>query len=125
LRLLQRDNRRVNRGVALLDKTTREEHWYQYLRAEVRRANSYDPVDGPAFVPSPETDRYAPAAASRFFVHEDSDELVHSALVHDDTELQADAITAGDGFRATITDVRDECTSGRGLSPVWVLEGDG
>jgi hypothetical protein len=118
LNLLRADRRRGNAGVAVLETMAQEEHWYRYLRLEKRLD---DEADGPAFIPSPETDRYAPAAAARFFAHEEAEEVRYSALIHDDSEIQADAIAAGDAFRGRIVKVRDE-GRGRGTEPVWVLE---
>ena len=54
---------------AALSKFVREsltEHRLQYRRLERKKD---DQEDGPAFTPSPETDRYPAAAASRFYVH--------------------------------------------------------
>jgi hypothetical protein len=118
IELLRSDTRRVNSGVATLEEMARSEHWYRYLRLE-KHIN--DEADGPAFVPSPETDRHAAAAAARFFAHEESEEVRYAALIHDDSEIQADAIAAGDAFRAKILKAWDE---GRGHStkPVWLLE---
>ena len=45
---------RENAGVERLADATMEEHWYQYLRMELRQNDSQD---GVAFTPSPETDR--------------------------------------------------------------------
>jgi hypothetical protein len=72
-------------------------------------------------VPSPETDRYAPAAAARFFAHEEAEEVRYGALIHDDSEIQAEAIAAGEAFRGRILRVRDEAP-GRGTKPVWQIQ---
>jgi len=119
IRLLRSDGRRVNSGAARLEAASREEHWYRYLRIE-RRIN--DDTDGPAYVPSPETDRYAAPAAARFFTHEESEEVRYGALIHDDTELQADAIADGEALRGTIVRVRDDNPHGRAQTPVWTIE---
>jgi hypothetical protein len=119
IRILQRDRRRVNRGVATLEELTRAEHWYQYLRLEHRLD---DERDGPAFIPSPETDRHAAAAAARFFIHEDCEAIRYNALIHDDSETQEDAIASGDAFRARIVKVEDRGPAKR-TDPFWTLEG--
>lgn len=119
IKLLRADRRRANSGVARLEAASRDEHWYRYLRIE-RRIN--DAADGPPFVPSPETDRYAAPAAARFFTHEESEELRYGALIHDDTELQADAIADGEALRGIIVTVRDDSAGGRAQIPVWTIE---
>jgi hypothetical protein len=117
--LLRRDGRRVNRGVEILEDLAREEHWYQYLRLE-HRLN--DEQDGPAFIPSPETDRHPSAAAARFFIHEDCEAIRYNALIHDDREIQEDAIASGDAFRAMVVRIEDR-GSGTKTIPIWTLEG--
>lgn len=118
IRYLRADKRRVNDGVSELEKASNQELWYQYLRME-RRSDADD--DGPAFVASPETDRYPVAASSRYFIHEASEELRLAALIHDDPELQDEAIAAGDAIRGNIVAVRDE-EPGRKTVPVWTIE---
>ena len=115
---LRADKRRVNRGVSELEKASNQELWYQYLRME-RRSDDGD--DGPVFVASPETDRYPAAASSRYFVHEASEELRVAALIHDDPELQDEAIADGEAIRGEIIAVRDE-EPGRRTVPVWTIE---
>jgi hypothetical protein len=115
---LRGDKRRVNRGVSELEKASNQELWYQYLRME-RGSDGDD--DGPAFVASPETDRYPAAASSRYFVHEASEELRLAALIHDDPELQDEAIADGEAIRGKIIAVRDE-DPGRRTVPVWTIE---
>jgi hypothetical protein len=110
--------RRVNRAVATLVGAGLSEQWYQHTRVELR-LNSDD--DGPAFVPSVETDRHPAAAASRYHIQEASQELLESALVHDDAELLAEAIADGDAFTGDIVKVSDE-GNGRATIPIWVVE---
>jgi hypothetical protein len=97
------------------------EHQLQYRRLE---QNKDDNEDGPAFTPSPETDRHPAAAASRFYVHEASEEHFDSLMVHDDRELQARLVATGEAIAGTIVDVRDE-GAGRRTVPVWVVESKG
>lgn len=122
IRTLRDDARRPNFGLRALVDASKSEHWYQYLRIE-RAVDAED--DGPAFSPSPETDRYPAAAASRFFVCEDSEELRLSALIHHDHDVLDEAIADGEAIRATITAVVDERPTPRTMQPVWTLEGDG
>jgi hypothetical protein len=115
---LRNEKRAVNEGVSVLEKASNQELWYQYLRME-RRGDADD--DGPGFVASPETDRYPAAAGSRYFVHESSEELRLAALIHDDEELQDEAIAEGEAIRGKIVSVRDE-DPGRKTVPVWTIE---
>jgi len=121
MRLIADDPRDYNAGVALLEREAKREHWYQYLRLERRED---DVQDGPAFTPSPETDRFPAAAAARYYVHAASEDFRLSALLHDDGELQDEVIAAGDGVRGEITAVRDEGT-GYAKTPVWTVVAPG
>lgn len=114
---LSTDKRRRNSGLDLLIKGANQEHWYQYVRLEHRIGA---PEDGPAFIPSPETDRHPAAAASRYYVHEASAEQRAAILLHDDRQMQAEAIGRGEAFRGKILSVDDEGT-GKALVPVWVV----
>ncbi len=115
---LQSDPREVNRGVIELRAAYRNEHWYQYLRREV---NLPDDSERPAPAPSPATDRNPEAAAARYHAHEASAERLYHALVHDDRELQAQAVAEGEAIFGTIADVWDE-GPGRRTIPVWAVE---
>lgn len=121
IQVLRKDEREVNPGVADLRRASASEHWFQYLRLE---QDLNDDKDGPAFIPSPETDRYPAAAASRFFVHEDSEELRIGMLIHHDADIRAEAVAEGEAVVGAITRVEDEGT-GRKTIPVWTIEGDG
>jgi len=121
--LLNADDRRTNAGVPRLVSATADEQWYQYTRLELRMT---DNEDGPAYFPSVETDRNASAAASRFFVHNSSADLMEGLLVHDDAELLAEAVASGDAFMGKVLEVRDDAPErvGRGrraTRPVWVV----
>lgn len=109
---------RENRGVALLSAASLEEHWYQYVRMELRQDDTHD---GVAFAPSPETDRNPAAAASRYFVQQASDDFAIAALIHDDEELQREALLRGDGIRGKCVQVRDD-GNGRSIRAVWTLD---
>jgi len=115
---LRKNGLRENTGVARLSDATMEEHWYQYLRMELRHN---DLQDGIAFTPSPETDRNPAAAASRYLVQQASEDYYLSALIHDDEELQKVALLSGDGIRGRCVDVRD-VGNGRSIRAVWTLE---
>lgn len=118
--VIRHDGRRPNAGLAVLEKATRDEHYRQYQRIEHRID---DPDDGPAFVPSPETDRNPAAAASRFYVQEASQQLLEGLLVHDDRELQAEMVAEGKAIRGKIVAVRDE-NPGRRTVPIWTVDAD-
>jgi hypothetical protein len=109
---------RENRGVVNLAKGSLEEHWFQYLRMELGRD---DPHDGGAFTPSPETDRNPAAAASRYFVQQASEEFFLAALIHDDEELQREAVMSGDGIQGECVAVRDEGEGTRSMNAVWTV----
>lgn len=109
---------RENAGVVRLSEATMEEHWYQYLRMEIRYNDSQD---GVAFTPSPETDRNPAAAASRYLVQQASEEFHLSALIHDDEELQQVSLLSGDGIRGVCVDVQDVGT-GRAIRAVWTID---
>jgi len=119
--VLRADKRRENLGLPVLVNASMEEHRLQYRRIE---QEIDDNQDGPAFRPSPETDRYPSAAGSRFYVHEASQELRDHLLVHDDRELQAELVAAGEAVAGTIVAVRDE-GEGKKCIPVWVIESNG
>lgn len=123
LATLRDDPRRVNEGVERLVIETAKEQWHQHTRLEHKL---HSDEDGPAFFPSVETDRHPAAAASRFFVHNSSADLVEGLLVHDDRELLAEAIAEGDAIKGEIVEVWDEAPvrGGRGRAstrPVWVI----
>ena len=99
---LRADGRRANRGVAQLVDEALAEQWHRYTHPELRRAEGVGP---PPFTPSPETDRDPAAAGARYLAHLASASLVESVLLHDDPELQEEAIARGDGFRGTIEEV--------------------
>src|SRR5690606_28824641 len=115
---LRADPRRMNSGIKVLVTEGLKEQWYQHTRIEL---NVADAADGPAFVASPETDRYPAAAGSRYQVHLASAELRDSVLLHDDREMQAEAIAQGDAFRGKIVKVEDR-GEGRKSSPYWTIE---
>jgi hypothetical protein len=121
LRVLRNDPRRENQGLAVLMRESMAEHRLQYRRMERKKD---DADDGPAFTPSPETDRHPSAAGSRYYVHEASQDLRDTLLVHDDRELQAELVATGRAIAGTIIDVRDE-GQGRKTCPVWVVESNG
>jgi hypothetical protein len=121
LNVLKADKRRENLGLAQLMAASLDEHSMQYRRIE-RKIDDKD--DGPAFRPSPETDRHPSAAGSRFYVHEASQELRDLLLVHDDRELQAELVARGEAVSGTIIAVRDEGNRKKTI-PVWTVESNG
>lgn len=119
IELLRRDPRPTNYGVHALRAASVDEYGYQYLRME---RSVRDSSDGPAYTPSPETDRHPAAAAARFFVHENSEQLRAACLTQHDADLRAEALAAGAGFKARIVRVEDQGV-GRSTVPIWTLEG--
>jgi hypothetical protein len=118
--VLKSDRRRENRYLQKLVDESMKEHVLQYRRIEAKHD---DMEDGPAFTPSPETDRYPAAAGSRYYIQQASEELKELLLIHDDREMQAEVIAAGEGIAGKIVDVWDE-GEGRKKVPVWLVETD-
>ena len=116
--VLRADRRKENSKLPGFVEESMREHRLQYRRVEQNRD---DEEDGPAFTPSPETDRYPAAAASRFYVHEASEDHFDRLLVHDDRELQARLVATGEAIAGAIVDVRNEGW-GRRTIPVWVVD---
>ncbi|MYC87156.1 MAG: hypothetical protein F4X22_02820 [Gemmatimonadales bacterium] len=114
---LRADGRRTNRGVGRLIDAALEEQWHEHTQPELRHAAGADP---PPFTPSPETDRDAAAAGARYMAHLASASLAEAVLLHDDEELQDEAIARGDGFRGTIADVEDR-SRGRWMRTAWTV----
>lgn len=115
--LIVDDPRPVNGGVSTLVNETLESQWWHYVHPEqgaIARG-------GERFLPSAETDFAARGAAERYFRHDASADRMFAALVHDDIELEAEAISSGRAFRGTVTKVWDE-GSGRKKIPVQRIE---
>lgn len=118
---LRNDPRGTNSGVAVLVSDTADDQWEEFNKAEAQAA-----AGEKAFFASVDTDRLALTAASRFMKHELAAETVERVLVHDDTELLAEAVAAGDALFGEIVEVRDDAPlptgRGRGATrPVWVV----
>jgi hypothetical protein len=118
IEVIKTDRRGENSGLPKFVGESLKEHRLQYRRME---QNQDDAEDGPAFTTSPETDRYPAAAASRFYVHEASEEYLEAMMLHDDRELQGQLVGTGEAICGTIVDVWDE-GEGRKTVPVWVVE---
>jgi hypothetical protein len=118
---METDKRIENRYLGRLVQESMKEHTLQYRRIEAKQDDS---EDGPAFIPSPETDRYPAAAGSRYYVQQASEELRDLLLVHDDREMQAQLVAAGEAIAGTIVEVSDE-GEGRRKVPIWIVETDG
>jgi len=121
VRVIESDKRRENRGLQKLIGVSLDEHYRQYLRLEGRLEDS---EDGPAFTPSPETDRHPAAAGSRYYVAQSSAELRDFMLVQDDRELLADLVADGEAVDGTIMDVTSS-KDGRKQTVLWTVESDG
>lgn len=116
---LRADARRTNRGVPQLVEDALEAQWRGHTHRELVHV---DGDDGPSSTPSPETDRNPAAAGARYMAHLTSASLAESLLLHDDPELQDEAIARGNGFRGTITGIRPHQT-GRWIRTVLTIEG--
>jgi hypothetical protein len=116
--VLRKDRRRENNGLKELVAAAAEEQWEG--QTVVEKGFRGEPDGYRRFV-ALETDRYAAAAANRYFTQEESEDRLLAALLHDDRELLAEKIAAGEAFRGEIIEVRDE-GEGRATRPVWVIE---
>lgn len=112
------DPRPVNAGASVLVRETLKAQFWDYVNPESRAiASGTEP-----FVPSAETDFQSKSAASRYFRFNASADRMSAALIHDDRELEAEAISSGLAFRGTIIEVRDEGAGTRRTVPVWCIE---
>jgi hypothetical protein len=115
--VFQNDSRDINPGVIDLASATSESFYSQFQRIEV---DMQDPDMGPAYTQHPETDFHGSAAAANYFVMTASDTAYIAKLVHDDEELQAEALASGKAFFADVVNVED-LGSGRTTTPLWTL----
>lgn len=120
IELLRADGRPTNPGTAKLIQESTRDRMREYVRLEERLLGHHG--DERPFVPSPETDSLAPAAAAGYIRHSAAEERFMAALIHHDEELQDDAISAGDAFRGKIVDVEDISDSTRKKRPVWTID---
>lgn len=115
--VVESDPRPVNSGVSTLITETLKAEWRDYTK---READALHEGKEP-FILSPESDFVPTAAAARYFRNQAAADRAAAALVHDDRELEAEAIAAGRAFRGTIVSVVDEGT-GKKTIPVLGLE---
>jgi hypothetical protein len=115
--VFQSDSRDINPGVIDLARATSESFYSQFQRIE---EDMQDPDMGPAYTQHPETDFHGSAAASNYFVMTASDTAYIAKLVHDDEELQAEALASGKAFFADVVNVENLGT-GRTTTPLWTL----
>ena len=116
-RILSNDTRPLNEGVNNLTVATMQSFYNQFQRIE---ENIQDPDLGPAYTPHPETDFHGSAAAANYFVMTAADTAYIATLVHDDEELQAEALASGKSFIAEVISVIN-LGSGRTTTPVWTF----
>ena len=103
--VLKSDPRGENIGLPRLVEDSLRRFVFDFQRMELRIA---DPELGPAFTPHPETDHHGSAAASRYFQMNAADSRASTILVHDDSELLRELLSAGRAIRARITEVQVE-----------------
>jgi hypothetical protein len=115
-RVLREDPRRENRYLEKLVDASLTDQWFDWARIEAAFARGEQP-----YVPSVETDRDPRSAAASFEDEAGAAELVNSTLLHDDRELVAEAIAAGNAFVGKIVGVADEGV-GRVTLPIWSVE---
>ena len=115
--VIANDTREANVGVDDLANSTLQSFYSQFQRIE---ENMQDPDMGPAYTQHPETDFHGSAAASNYFVMTAADTAYIAKLVHDDEELQAEALASGKAFMADVVLVQNTGT-GRTTTPIWNL----
>jgi hypothetical protein len=119
--LLRADPRPVNVGALELALRSTQARQRDFLWLEERLIENGE--EGGFFPPSPETDRNRKTGAARYHRLSSADQEVAATLIHDDLELQQDALAAGDAVRGTIIQVHDRAPAGsRGTLPVWIVE---
>jgi hypothetical protein len=118
---LHGDARTENAGVASLIGKSRRQQWRDHLQTE-RRLAGIEP--GNPYIPSVETDRDPRGAAARYQENVAAAEFVATMFLHDDREMLAEAVMAGDAFRGEIVAVQDEGV-GRKTVPVWTVRSKG
>lgn len=111
-RVLRTDPRRENAGLQLLIEDSFDA-LQRFGSDEVDIRYALETGDALPYIESPVTDGDPAAAASRYHEHAASAAKRISALVHDDPDLQAELIAAGEGFRGMITET-GEFVDGRG-----------
>lgn len=115
--VLTSDPRPVNKGVAELVRESAKAQWWNYVKPEITAiATGKEP-----WIISAETDFDSGNAAARFYRNDASADRMFAALVHDDRELEAEAIATGRAFRGTIIDVKD-IGIGKKTLPIWMIE---
>jgi hypothetical protein len=120
LTALRRDTRALNAGVAHFVQTT-----IRRLGDELPAIEHGTHDDGRRrYAVSPDTDHHPRVAAAKYFELEEAHDEWISLLLHDDAEMQSDAVADGDAFAGVITDVVDEGTPKK-REPVWFVDSDG
>jgi len=112
---VQHDERDYNRGLEELGEQSLSSLRYLMKGEALAIVRGREP-----FVHSPETDWDARSATARFFENAAAEDRAVNALIHDDRELEAEAINAGSAFRGVITAVVNEGTPAKKV-PVWTL----
>jgi hypothetical protein len=112
--LLKNDPRKANAGLLDLHSLSVER-----LRNDMPAIeNGRIEIDGRTLhVRSPESDQHPKVAAARLFELEACDSEAWSVLLHDDDDLQLEAILMGDAVRGEITEVN---TAGKTIS--WTID---
>ncbi len=116
--VLRREDRRPNHGLGSLTQKTIQRLHRELPAVERGRTNDGEQK---TFVRSPDTDRHPQHAASAFFDLQAAHDETMSLLIHDDIEMQADAISEGDAIRGTVTEVQD-VKVGKGHEITWIVE---
>jgi len=116
-RILANDTRMENSGVKKLVEKTMSKFVSEFQYVE---RGHLDPDSAPPFTPHPETDFHGSAAAAGYFRMQAADVAWIASLIHDDEELQYEALSTGHAFFAEITKVWNS-GDGRSTVPNWQL----
>lgn len=114
--LVQADKRNVSSGVDVVEESCRYSYdWYRKVEEDIVAGG------GSKFPRATETDRWPVTAARKFQELESAHERAFVAFVHDDDDVLADAVAAGEAVRVRVSAVRDEGTPRKRI-PVWTVD---
>lgn len=114
---LLHDERPINRGLFELVSDTEKRFENEVQRQERQQS---DPEQGPAFIPHPETDFHGSAAAAAYYMRQASESKFLPVMIHEDSELLAEAIASGHALRARVFKVIEE-KKGNFSDIFWVV----
>ena len=114
---LSKDGRPINRGLFELVSDTEKRFENDVQRQERQQV---DPEQGPAFIPHPETDFHGSAAAAAYYMRQASESKFLPVMIHEDSEMLAEAIASGHALRARVFKVIEQ-RKGNFSDIFWVV----